>query len=87
MRTGVQKIIVDRDTLIHIGGIPFEIKKGTPIYGLDENYKLACIQFDTDVSKPCHVASRDKPPSRRTIKSLSSSSMNDDSASASSSEE
>jgi len=37
----LDEIKLPTDTLIHIGGMPFEVKAGTVIYGRESNLKLA----------------------------------------------
>lgn len=39
------------DTLIHVRGMPFELKAGTPVYGRAENAKLIEPTFDNAESK------------------------------------
>lgn len=36
----LDEIKLESDTLIHIGGMPFEVKAGTTIYGRESNLKL-----------------------------------------------
>lgn len=37
----LDEIKLESDALIHIGGMPFEVKAGTVIYGRESNLKLA----------------------------------------------
>lgn len=40
MKDDVEPIVIDEDTLIHIGGMPFFIVAGATIYGRKENWDL-----------------------------------------------
>jgi hypothetical protein len=41
MTVELDEIKLESDTLIHIGGMPFELRAGTPVYGLKSNAGLA----------------------------------------------
>jgi|GEM_PF-5071924 len=41
MLNGLDRITFDHDVTVHINGIPFLLKAGTPIWGLISNLKLA----------------------------------------------
>lgn len=44
--------MLEEDTTVHIGGLPFLVLKNTVIWGRKENYRLALSQLSTSLTKP-----------------------------------
>jgi hypothetical protein len=47
----LQEIKFDTDTLIHIGGMPFTLKAGTSVFGLQSNADIGKKDADTTANR------------------------------------
>jgi hypothetical protein len=49
----LDRIVVPKDTVIHIGGLPFQLEQDTTVLGRESNYNLVSTPLAQDMRGHC----------------------------------